>query len=302
MVTSLYRSPQFLRWLRASAIARWCWLGICGAALFLACSSQPRNWVAYYGTDLPPHELRGFDVVVVDPEYRGAIAPLQADGAKVLAYLSLGEINASRPQFANAKSAGVLLQENPNWPGAWMVDIRKPEWHAIAEDMAAALLAQGFDGLFLDTVDSPLHLEATDPKQFAGMKTAAAQLLGRLHARFPSARLLLNGATELAGPCKGQVDWIAIESSLTDWDFAAKQARWRRPDERAWALNRMRQAKADNPQLVLFTLDYWDAADSLGIARIYREQRAAGFVPYAATIALDRVVREPGVATPSGRD
>lgn len=261
-------------------------------------ATAPR-WVVYYGQNAAPEELTGYDVVVVDPNYKGEIAPLRRAGAKVLAYISLGELNASRATFARAQREGLLLEENPNWPGAWLVDVRLPGWRKlVVEERAKELLARGYDGLFLDTLESALHLQTRDAARYAGMQQAAVDLVRALHDRHPGAILLLNGALEVAGALAGAVDRVAVESSLTTWDFAKKAARWRTADERAWAMARAAKARAANPKLTIYTLDYWDPEDRAGLLRIYREQRKAGFVPYAATIALDRVVAEPPAETP----
>ncbi|MBM4343987.1 MAG: endo alpha-1,4 polygalactosaminidase [Deltaproteobacteria bacterium] len=280
----------------------WLLLAVAGLA---ACDkpAQPRppqTWVAYYGTDAPPELLQGFDVAVVDPSYAGDLAIVKAKRTMALGYLSLGELNDQRPQFAPARDQGLLLRENPNWKGAWFADIRKPGWQRLViDEMADAILARGFDGLFLDTLDSALHLEATDPKQFQGMTDAAVAMLLHLHRRHPAARLLVNGAVPLAGRVAPAVQWFAVESSLTDWDFTTKKARWRTDDERQWAAGRLAKARIDQPNLLIFTLDYWDAADRDGVRAIYRKQREAGLVPYVATIELDRIVPEPGAATAS---
>lgn len=240
-------------------------------------------------------------MAVVDPGYAGDLAVVKANRATVLGYLSLGELNDQRPQFAAARDRGLLLTENPNWKGAWFADIRKTGWQElVVDEMATAILTRGFDGLFLDTLDSALHLETTDPKRYAGMADAAVAMLLRLQQRHPGARLLVNGAIPLAGRVAPAVQWFAVESSMTDWDFATKTARWRRDDERRWATDRLAAAKALNPRMLVFTLDYWDAADRDGALAIYRRQRDAGFVPYVATIALDRVVPEPSAVTPTG--
>ncbi len=261
----------------------------------------PRTWVAYYGTDAPPELLQNYDVAVVDPGYAGDLAVVRASRTVVLGYLSLGELNDQRSQFAAARDQGLLLRENPNWKGAWFADIRKPGWQRlVVDEMATAILARGFDGLFLDTLDSAMHLEATDPKRYAGMADAAVATLLALHERHPKARLLVNGAIPLAGRVVPAVQWFAVESSLTDWDFASKTARLRRDDERKWATDRLAAARVANPQLLVFTLDYWNVADRAGVQAVYRRQRQAGFVPYVATIALDRVVPEPADITPSG--
>jgi hypothetical protein len=47
------------------------------------------------------------------------------------------------------------------------------------------------------------------------------------------------------------------------------------------------------PKLQIMSLDYWDPADTKGVATIYSTQRANGFIPYVSTIELNRVVEEP---------
>ncbi|MEG8042050.1 hypothetical protein QP164_04330 [Sphingomonas sp. LR59] len=41
------------------------------------------------------------------------------------------------------------------------------------------------------------------------------------------------------------------------------------------------------------TLDYWNPADTTQIAALYARESAAGFSPYVATLALDRLMPEP---------
>ena len=258
------------------------------------CSAAPKNWVAYYGADAPPEELQGFGLIVVDPGYRGSIKALKARGSKVLAYLSLGEIATHHSAFSAAKRAGLLLRENPNWRGAWVVDVRNPGWQRmVLEQLTPALLRRGFDGLFLDTIDSPLHLGHTEAKRFPGMKAAAIGLIRALHARHPKAQLMLNGGLPIIGSLRRSVHLLAIESTLSTWDFSKKEAKWRAPKARAAALTRLRAARQDNPGLQIFTLDYWRPEDRAGVRKIYRQQRKQGFIPYVATIALTRVVAEP---------
>ncbi len=272
-------------------------LTVAAALLLAGCSTGPKNWVAYYGADAPPEVMQGFDLVVVDPGYRGSITTLKARGAKVLAYLSIGEIAKHHKAFIRAQQAGLLLRENVNWKGAWVVDVRDPRWQQlVVEELATALLRRGFDGLFLDTIDSPLHLGHTEAARFPGMKAATVRLIQALHRRHPDAALMLNGGLPIVGSLKDAVHMLAIESTLSTWDFQKKVPLWRTPAERSAALGRLQQAKMANPSLRIFTLDYWDPADAASVHRIYAEQRARGFVPYVATIALNRVVSEPAQA------
>lgn len=278
------------RWWAAWALA----LGGCGKA---AQTRAPASWVVCYHPDIDAAALAGYDVVVVDSAWRGDVAHLRQPGVAVLAYLSIGEIHDTRPYAADLRRQGLLLRDNPNWPGAFVVDVRDGRWHdRVVNDLAPALRRRGFDGFFLDTAESPLHLESQDAKRYPGMRAGVVALLARLRRSDPGARIVVNGALELAPALRNEIYEFAVESSLTDWDFGRQQARWRRGDERAWALNRARAARQAQPRLRLYTLDYWDPSDTAGVARIYAEQRAAGFVPYVATIGLDRVVPAPGPA------
>ncbi|NBV79638.1 MAG: hypothetical protein EBR62_07240, partial [Verrucomicrobia bacterium] len=65
------------------------------------------------------------------------------------------------------------------------------------------------------------------------------------------------------------------------------------PSQSAWQVNALRQAKLSNPKLRVFTLDYWDPADTAGLKDLYRRQRAQGFVPYVSTPLLDTIIGEP---------
>lgn len=47
-----------------------------------------------------------------------------------------------------------LLEENQDWPGNYLVRYWHPKWQRIALDALTAILAAGFDGVYLDRVDA----------------------------------------------------------------------------------------------------------------------------------------------------
>ena len=59
------------------------------------------------------------------------------------------------------------------------------------------------------------------------------------------------------------------------------------------AVCKLRAARARNPALGVMTLDYWDQADVDHVRSLYARERRAGFRPYVATLALDRLWPEP---------
>jgi len=104
---------------------------------------------------------------------------------------------------------------------------------------------------------------------------------------------MVNRGYAIVPEIAGAIDILLGESVLTTFDPATKAYRRVSPTDVAWQLDALRRARSLNPALKIFTLDYWDPTDTDGVRRLYRDQRANGFVPYVATPMLDRLVEEP---------
>jgi uncharacterized protein (TIGR01370 family) len=201
----------------------------------------------------------------------------------------------------------VLLSENPRWPGSFLVDLRSPSWTRLLLDrVIPSILDQGFDGLFLDTLDDAAHLERLDPVRYAGMTRASARLVRSIRARFPGVLLMMNRAYEILPEVDTEIDWVLGESVRADYDFDARVYRLVPDEPYRRQVSLLQEALERRPRLRVLTLDYWDPDDLDGIRRIYEEQRANGFVPYVSTLELDRIVPEPpgaaGRAAPRSGD
>ncbi|MBI5138099.1 MAG: endo alpha-1,4 polygalactosaminidase [Nitrospirae bacterium] len=251
-------------------------------------------WAVYYGAGASAAAFAPFDIVVLDSAYSAPVAPLRERGKTVLAYLSLGEVGSQRGYFQALRADGVLLGENPDWPGSFGIDVRDPRWQRrVVDELVPGILARGFDGLFIDTLDYPIERERAHPDTAAGMRAAAAELVLAIRRQFPKTRIMLNRAYAILPEVGGHIDMLLGESVFTRHDFGS--GAYRRTD----AVDFQRQvreldaARRAFPNLRVMTLDYWDPADPAGIRAAYAEQRRHGFSPYVATIGLDRVVYEP---------
>lgn len=272
-------------------------LGAASAAGAQACTPADCRFLVYYGND-EDAAIGDYDLVVLDAEAPGRLLARRAAGARLLGYVSMGEIHASRSYFAQAQSAGILLGRNPSWPDAWFVDMRAPLWdRLLLERIIPAVLARDFDGVFLDTLDDAEFLEQQDPRRHAGMVDAAAGLVRRMRRRFPAAGIMINRGYAVLPQLVGQYDMLLGESVRTTHE--GDPPTYRRVSERdyAWQRDAMWEARRRFPSLRLFSLDYWDPSDRDGIARIYAEQRRNGFVPYVATPDLTRIVPQPREAS-----
>lgn len=128
--------------------------------------------VQYQHLDFRRVDLADPDVLVVDSSRDGSgagewtreeVARLRTrpDGTSriVLAYLSIGEAEDYRFYWSRKGPPPAFAgPENPRWPGNYRVRHWTPAWHLVIFGSPSSwvdrVVDRGFDGLFLDTVDS----------------------------------------------------------------------------------------------------------------------------------------------------
>ncbi len=163
------------------------------------------------------------------------------------------------------------------------------------------ILANGFQGLFLDTLDSSLHLEQLDPSRYRGMAAAAAELIREIRRLRTGITLILNRAYSLLPEVDRDIDVAMGESVYTTYDFERKIYSRVPPSAYRQQVEWLRAAARRRSGLRIFTLDYWDPSDKEQIAHIYREERANCFSPYVTSIDLTHIVPEPGLPSDVAR-
>jgi uncharacterized protein (TIGR01370 family) len=274
------------------------------AGILLNKAVQAENWLAqsefrwamYYGEELDSASLRGFNLVVLDPGFKGSVPAVAPAGAEMLGYLSLGEIKRTSTLFSRLTDPDVLLAENPHWPDTFLCDVRRPGWQKFILDIAIPdLLQRGFTGVFFDTLDTPPYLEVLDPQKYRGMRSSAIEIVKYIRKRFPKCKLVMNRGYALLPELKEFIDAVVAESLLTSFDFKAKNFKWVDAVELGYHLTALQSLKTGPRSVPILSLDYWDVADVSTISDIYTRERRLGHHPYVAPILLDSIVREPGV-------
>lgn len=281
-------------------------MGLIGACLYPAravARDAPRAarsipagaaWSVYYGSTAPPDTFAPYTVVVLDPNYPFPLTDLTARGATTLGYVSVGEFSTTGRFAAALTERSALVSENPNWPGSFVADLRQPSWRRyIVETVTPQVVGQGFTGLFLDTLDSALHLETLDSERYRGMRQAAASLVASIRARHGDIPIMMNRGYPILGEVAPFIDAVLAESLVTTYDFATRRYAFVSDDTMAGHAALLNPARASCPPLPIFSLDYWDPDDLQAIKAIYARERAMGHTPYVATILLDRVLPEP---------
>ena len=264
--------------------------------------------------DLAPLAASAFDLIVIDHGLAARrngkllfdaseIAALKTkpDGRRriVLAYLSIGEAEQYRyywrPEWCRRATAPAWIGAvNPNWPGNYPVRFWDPDWQRLilgpGDSYLDRIMAQGFDGIYLDRAD--VYVEWSAIRQTAARDMIA--FLGRIatHARVRDPRFLIvmQNAEELLihARARGLLDAVAKEDLLHGLEFseAANDAA-----SIAGSLAHLRRARAAG--LPVFAVEY--LADPTRIAAARQRLAGFGFVPYFGPRLLDRLVT-PGVA------
>jgi polysaccharide biosynthesis protein PelA len=250
------------------------------------------RWMAYYGETADEQMLSSYDIVMLDPGFKGSIGQVAKAGARVCAYLSLGEIRSTDPFFAQVDRAA-LMDENPDWSGTFRLDVRHQSWqNLVLRRVMPDIIAKGFTGLLLDTLDMPPYLEQIDLDRNHGMRQAAVDLVRSIRESYPHMLVLMNRGYALLPEVAASIDGVVAESLLTTYNSGRDGGyRWNAASEVALQLSLLAPAK--HHRLLTLSLDYWDPEDPGTIGKIYALERKLGNHPYIATRLLDRVIPEP---------
>lgn len=262
-----------------------------------ATAIQSPKWAVLYKTDVDSYDLdniKDYSVLVLQPNNTLPLSTLKTQGKALLGYLSLSEVYKEDPFFAQLQSAGLLVEENPNWPGTYLVDFRSKEWiqHLLTEKIPR-LIQEGFTGIFIDTVDDVVELERLS--KYEGATQAAIQLIKAIRQAYPELTLMMNRGYKVLPFIAKDIDSVVGESLLTTYDFHRKAYQFVAEGDHQTQLTMLKTAQKENPKLAVYTLDYWDPQDAQGLKTIYQQERAQGFNPYVATINLDQIVKEPEI-------
>lgn len=268
----------FRRWLLAFAVLLTC------ARLAAA---EPLAFYINYSARVPTAPLVAHPLSIVHPDAQVDLAAAHAAGNTVLAYLSAGEVASDAPYRADVTRLGLpYAGRNAVWASD-LVDHTDPRWAAFLVDTLAARAAQrGFDGFFLDTLDSVDLVAPGDPTRTAALRRGLVDTIRRLRAAFPQKRIVINRGFFAFAELRDTVDGVLVESVFETHDFGTKAYRAVPPAERDAVLAEVRKIRAAGR--AVYALDYVDPL--AGPERAFRTARALqaeGFHAFVSTPTLD---------------
>lgn len=267
---------------------------LCLLFLGSAAHASEERWVVYYNDERPGEDFEKYDLVVFDSTNHPSLRALVNRNQRVLGYLSLGEAESYRKDFESLKKKGLLLEENPHWEGHYIIDVRNPEWiRIIIEDRIPALLHKGFNGVMLDTIDSPLYLQERDPQRFPEMREASAALVKEIRLHYPNLFIMLNRGFEILPQVAPHINAVMAESILVDNVTDKENPVFFQDETHQKMVRELKEAQQLNPRLKVYALEYWPLEDAAGVKELYARHRKLGFLPYVSRPDLQEIYDEP---------
>ena len=197
------------------------------------------------------------------------------------------------PEKKLLEQENALLFQNDTWK-SHAVDVTSPTWRKLVLGYVDDAAQKGFDGVMLDTIDSPLHWAETQaPERLEAMREGAASLIHAIRMAHPTMKIMVNRGFAILPLVADDINYVLAESILTHTDETSGQFAFFSSQTTSEVASQLHHAVSLQPQLQILTLDYWNMDDVNGLERIYAAHRAQGFAPYVTTPDLTTHTPEP---------
>jgi uncharacterized protein (TIGR01370 family) len=235
------------------------------------------NYVVYYGSG-QLEELARFDLAILQPDAydEGELAELKSGGTLTAAYLSVGEAEGTRDWFDEVQQEWILGY-NADWD-SYFIDANQEGWRELMIEQAGDYLTKGFDGIFLDTVDTA----DIYPQTGRGM----LQLIAQLRETYPNTLLIQNRGFGIVEQTTEHIDAVMFEDLSTGYDFETETYIHLDNHEDAEFLADVRE----HTGIVVLALDYATPGDIETAAEARAIAQNYGFVPAVSVIFLDDIL------------
>lgn len=258
---------------------------------------QAQSFYCYYGSGRVA-ELSHYDLVILHTPQMASddVKRLKELGVVTIGYITVGEDDPREARKGDGTGPGGYASwyfdddndgqpdRNPIWK-SYYTNANDPKWRADRVAEARRLVEEyGFDGIFLDTLDTATARPHTKP----GM----IQLVADLREALPDAPIILNQGFSMLPELAPLADGLMLESFTATYDFDSKTYMMNYPQSIDWHLGRVQNEilpVIDKHPLKVLVLDY---APEDAVERIQEAaNRAAtfGFLFAAAPIFLDDV-------------
>ncbi len=251
----------------------------------------PSRYAVYYGHAPVYEALDRYDWVIVADDF----PPERLSRTRYFAYLSIGEIDRDGPiltrlehQMAKKDVRKILLAKNDTW-NSWIADIRNPAFRKALLEQADRDRRNGYRGIFLDTLDSPLSYESAHPVSGKGLARATVSFIRELRRRHPRTPLLVNRGFAVLPRIARDVSGVLFEDFCSMYDETRRRYVFVPAETRNREMTWVRAARRENPSLVVLALDYGFRRDSRRQKKCAGMARRDHLVPFFSVRNLDTV-------------
>lgn len=262
----------------------------CNKSLVRPESRLPKisNWLCLYSNTVDPAGLAPFELAVLDADALVDLQSIKNNGTTVVGYVSLAEVQPFRWYWELAQNAGCILPDKTAF-GGYFVDVRADSWHRLLLDkILPTIMEKGFDGLFLDTIDTAEFLENRQSgEQLPGARDAMIKLISDIRQAFPNAVIIANRGFSMLPKFSSSVDVVLAESVLTEYKSETGLAALRAPDSYAEILQKLKEFQRNGG--LVFTLDYTVNSSPMINNKVMKMAEDLNFVPYLSDPQLNKI-------------
>ena len=252
-------------------------------------SVQAGQSIAFYYNSIDSvRELISYDRVVVTPTLISdkQIKTLHKADTLAFAYLSVGEYDGKvLPE--NLQGLSPII--NPNW-SSHVMDLSTNAWQEYLIEQATTLSERGFDGIFLDTLDS-YTLFAKSPAEAKKQQAALSQILESLNALPKKPLLIFNRGFEVINQLSFKPYALAAESMYNSYEPVSDSYQLVPESDRTWLTGKLNEVKQAGIEAIV--IDYLPASDREAQKRAAKRLLEEGYTPYIS----DGLLYEFGVST-----
>lgn len=238
----------------------------------------------WYASHPPLSELAQFDNLMLEPAHFDAPARafLRAQNTYLFAYLSVGEFDGNKQDLAEAGlSDSTSNTVNQAW-ASHVMNLADAKWQDYLEARAKTLYEQGYDGLFLDTLDSFQLLPAQQQEQ---QRQGLIQILTKLQTSTPELKLVFNRGFEVVHELAEKPAAVAIESIYAGWDPSNNRYVPVKEQDREWLQQHIDPIRGKD--IPVIAIEYLPVERREEARKLTKKLTNEGFIPYIGTPHLD---------------
>lgn len=205
-----------------------------------------------------PEQVKNYKMVIVEPDFysKSEMESLRGTGTKILAYVTLGEVDGNRWYFSELEELG-FRGKNENW-NSHFIDLALEEARRILlKEVISQIAAKGVDGFFLDTID------AVSPETERGdLQPYMVEMIEEIRAQYPQKIIIQNAGLFLLDRTADDIDAFLTEALASDYDFASGEYKIRPDKEYNLRLGYLNEYIKEN-NLPFFILDFAETESQL---------------------------------------